>query len=72
MYMNIKMGMLGLRALWQNLENPISRKKLTVLQSTVGLHCLPTKWPNAMSKKGTPRRTSFPVFNLVKSYFSTK
>ena len=72
MYVNIKMGMSGLRASWENLEKPISRKKLTVLQSTVGLHCLPTKWPNAMSNKGTPRRTSFPVFNLVKSCFLTK
>ena len=72
MYMNIKMGMLSLRASWENLEKPISRKKLTVLQSAVCLHCLPSKWPNAMSNKGTPSRMSFPVFNLVKSCFLTK
>lgn len=72
MYMNIKTGMLGLRASWENLEKPISRKTLTVLQSTVGLHCLPTKWTDAMSNKGTPSRMSFPVFNLVKSCFLTK
>ena len=47
--------------------------KLTVLQFTaVGLHCLPTKWRNAMSNKGTPRKTSFPVFNLVKTCFFDK
>ena len=71
MYMNIKTGMLGLRASWENLEKPISRKKLTVSQSTVGLHSLPTKWPDAMSNKGTLRGTSFPVFNLVKNCFLT-
>ena len=63
--------MLGLRASWENLEKPISRKKLTVSQSTVGLHSLPTKWPDAMSNKGTLRGTSFPVFNLVKNCFLT-
>ena len=43
MYMNIKMGMIGLRASWENLEKPISREKLTVLQSAVCLHCLPSE-----------------------------